>query len=307
MIEREFEMMAFTLITGLLAAAAAQQTDTVVSVDPGSRLVLESFRGEVTIRAWDRNEMRVVGDHSRRTAIDIDRSRSAVRLRADAWAGPAQVDYELTVPASMDIDIRGTFVSADIDGVEGEVTIYSTQGDISVRGGRGFIQLETVNGQVHLADAEGSVEARSTNGAVTVTNFSGDITASSVNGRITLDGIESSDVRAETTSGGVYYDGTIVDGGRYTLSTHSGDVVVALADGVNATFGVSTFSGNLDTAFPVTVTGTRTRGRPFSFTLGDGSARVELQSFSGDIELTRRGAVRRRDRQEHAHSGRIDQ
>jgi DUF4097 and DUF4098 domain-containing protein YvlB len=104
-----------------------------------------------------------------------------------------------------------------------------------------------------------------------------------------LDGIESDDVRAETTSGGVFFDGTIVDGGRYTLSTHSGDVVVAMQEGVNGTFSVSTFSGNLDTAFPVTVTGTRRRGRPFSFTLGDGSARVELQSFSGDIELTRRG------------------
>jgi len=294
--ERELEMLAFTLITGLLAAATVQQTDTIVSVDPGARLVIESFRGEVTVRTWDRNEMRVVGEHSRRTVVDIDRSRSSVRLRADAWAGPAQVDYEITVPASMGVDIRGTFVNADIDGVEGEVTVFSTQGDISVRGGSGFIQLETVNGRVDLEGAEGSVEARSTNGSVTVTDAVGDIAVSSVNGRITLLGIESSDVRAETTSGGVYYDGTIVDGGRYTLSTHSGDVVVGMQEGVNATFDVSTYSGNLDTAFPVTVTGTRARGRPFSFTLGDGSARVDLQSFSGDIELTRRGAVRRRDR-----------
>ena len=287
-------MVAFTLLTGLLTVAAVQQTDTVVSVDPGARLVIESFRGEVTVRAWDRNEMRVVGDHSSRTVVDIDQSRSSVRLRADAWAGPAQVDYEITVPVSMDIDIRGTFVSADIDGVEGEIRVFSTMGDINVRGGREFIQLETVNGRVELEGAEGSVDVQSTNGRVTVTDVRGDIAARSVNGRITLLGIESSDVRAETTSGGVYYDGTIVDGGRYTLSTHSGDVVVAMPDAVNATFGVSTFSGNLDTAFPITVTGTRTRGRPFDFTLGDGSARIELQSFSGDIELTRRGAGRRR-------------
>ena len=143
-------------------------------------------------------------------------------------------------------------------------------------------------------DADGSIDVQSTNGRVSVTNVRGDITAASVNGRITLQGIESSDVRAETTSGGVYYDGTIMDGGRYILSTHSGDVVVAMPEGVNATFGVSTYSGNLDTVFPVTVTGTRARGRPFNFTLGDGSARVELQSFSGDIELTRSGAGRRR-------------
>ena len=287
-------MVVLTIMAGMLTVAAVQQTDTVVSVEPGSRLVIESFRGEVTVNTWDRHEMRVVGDHSSRTYVEIDRSRSAVRLSADTWAGPAQVDYEITVPVSMDIDIRGTFVSANIDGVEGEIRVFSTNGDIDVRGGRGFVQLETVNGRVELAGAAGNVDVQTTNGRVTIVDATGDITAESVTGSITLDGIESSEVRAETTSGGIYYDGTIVDGGRYSLSAHSGDVVVAMSEGVNATFSVSTFSGNLDTAFPVTVTGTRSRGRPFSFTLGDGSARVELQSFSGDIELTRSGAGRRR-------------
>ncbi len=286
--------LTLTLMAGMLTVAAVQQTDTVVTVDPGSRLVIESFRGEVTVNTWDRNEMRVIGDHSRRTFVEIDRSRSGMRLRADGYAGPAQVDYEITVPASMDLDVRGTFVSAYVDGVEGEIRVFSTNGDIDVRGGGGFIQLETVNGRVELAGAEGNVDVQTTNGRVTVTDVTGDITAQSVTGSVTLENIVSSDVRAETTSGGVYYDGTIEDGGRYTLSTHSGDVVVAMQEGVNATFGVSTYSGNLDTDFPVTVTGTRAQGRPFSFTLGDGSARIELQSFSGDIELTRRGAGRRR-------------
>ena len=286
-------MVGITLMTGLAVAVAVQQTDTVVAVDPDSRLVIESFRGEVVISTWDRNEMRVIGDHARRTYIDVSASRSAVRLRADARAGPAQVDYELTLPASMDIDIRGTFIHADIDGAEGEVRVFTTQGDIEVRGGRGFVRLETVNGRVRLENADGSLDVRSTNGSVTVLNATGDVTASSVNGRVTLEGIESDDVRAETTSGGVYFDGSIVNGGRYRLSTHSGDVVVAMQEGVNANFSVSTFSGNLDSAFPVTVTGTRRRGRPFNFTLGDGGARVELQPFSGDIELTRRGRGRR--------------
>ncbi len=286
-------MLALTLLTGLFTTAIAQQTDTIVSVDPGSRLVIESLRGELTVRTWDRDEMRVVGDHSSRTSIDIVRSRSATRLRADAWAGPANVDYEITIPASMGVDIRGTFISTDIDGVEGDVSVFSTQGSISVRGGSGFVTLETVNGSVDLEGATGRVDLRSTNGRVRVIDVAGDITATSVSGSVTLEGIESSDVRAETTSGSVSYDGTIVNDGRYTLSTHSGSVVLAMPDDVNATFGVSMFSGNLDTDFPVTVTGTRARGRPFSFTIGDGSARVELQSFSGDIELIRRRANRR--------------
>ncbi len=287
-------MLALTLLTGLLAAVAAQQTDTLVALAPGSRLVIEDFRGRVTVRAWDRNELRVVGDHSRRTSIDVVRSGSSVRVRADSWGGPGHVDYEVTVPTYTDIDVRGTLVSADIDGVEGEVRVFSTQGDIDVSGGRGFVRLETVNGRISVAGSEASVDARSTNGGVTVTDVRGDIWASSVSGSVRLEDIESPDVTAETTSGSVYYDGTIEDDGRYTLSTHSGNVVLAMPEDVNATFGVSMFSGNLDTEFPVTVTGTRRRGRPFSFTMGDGSARVEVQSFSGNIELVQRRSGGRR-------------
>jgi len=289
-------MLALTILTGMLTAAGLQQTDTLISVPPGSRLVMESFRGHVTINGWDRDEMRVEGDHSRRTYFDVDRSGRTMRIRADSWGGPAEVDYEIFAPASMDIDIRGTFVSADIDGVEGEVRIYTTMGSINVRGGGSVVRAETVNGSVTVEDAIAEVVASSTNGSVTVTNVRGDITASSVSGSVWLEGIESSGVTAETTSGSVHYDGTIEDGGRYTLSTHSGSVVLAMPENVNASFGVSVFSGNLDTEFPVTVTGTRRRGAPINFTIGDGSARVELQSFSGDVELIRRRSGRRRGR-----------
>ena len=82
-------MVTLTIMVGMLTVAAVQQTDTVVAIDPGSRLVIESFRGEVTVDTWDRNEMRVIGDHSSRTLVEIDQTRSGVRLGADGYAGPA--------------------------------------------------------------------------------------------------------------------------------------------------------------------------------------------------------------------------
>jgi hypothetical protein len=59
---------------------------------------------------------------------------------------------------------------------------------------------------------------------------------------------------------------------------------------VDATISVSTFSGDFESDVPVQLTEQR-RGRQFSFTLGSGSARVELQSFSGDIRLVHAGAA----------------
>ena len=280
--------MLTTVLTGaLLSAAAMQQTDTTVSVEPGSRLEIASFRGEVVIRTWPRNEVQVLADHSTRTDVRIGTWGSTVRLEAESYRGPASVDYDLTVPADMDIEVRGTFVSVDMDGVGGEVRAHTTQGDLRVAGGKGYISLRSTQGRVEVDGAEGSVVAQTVTGSLMVTNSSGDIEAETTSGNVTLENIRSADVRAVTTSGRVHFSGEVRDGGRYVLSSHSGNVVAAVQEGFNASVTASTFSGNLESAFPITVTGNFGRGRRMTFTMGDGSARMELESFSGNIELRR--------------------
>ena len=53
---------------------------------------------------------------------------------------------------------------------------------------------------------------------------------------------------------------------------------------------MSTFSGSLESDFPVTIGGRegRNRGRDLQFTLGGGGARVTVETFSGDENLERR-------------------
>ena len=87
--------------------------------------------------------------------------------------------------------------------------------------------------------------------------------------------------------GDVTYDGSIRDDGRYKLTTHDGDVMVSIAAGTNATIEVATFDGEFVADFPIQITGAQ-GSRKFSFVIGDGSARLELHSFDGNIELLRR-------------------
>ena len=79
--------------------------------------------------------------------------------------------------------------------------------------------------------------------------------------------------------------------GRYALSTHNGDVTVTVAEGTSASVSVSTFNGEFESAFPVTLTETR-KGKRFNFTIGGGSAQVTLESFQGTIQLVRPGEFR---------------
>ncbi len=116
---------------------------------------------------------------------------------------------------------------------------------------------------------------------------SGDVDASTVNG----------DVDASTVNGDVEYTGTIRDGGRYSIATHNGDITVAIPEGSNVTVSVASFSGDFESAFPVQLT--ETRRKRFTFVLGSGKARMELESFSGTIALERPGSRRSRNRNRH--------
>jgi hypothetical protein len=80
--------------------------------------------------------------------------------------------------------------------------------------------------------------------------------------------------------------GEVRGDGRYHLSSHDGDVTLT-APSLDATITISTFEGEFTSDFPVTVNAT---GRKLTFTLGAGRARVELESFDGEVALLRGGA-----------------
>ena len=64
---------------------------------------------------------------------------------------------------------------------------------------------------------------------------------------------------------------------------------VSIPERANVTVSVATFSGDFDSSFPVTLKDKQKHR--FTFTLGTGSARLELESFDGSINLRRPGQV----------------
>jgi DUF4097 and DUF4098 domain-containing protein YvlB len=268
--------------------AAVQETDTTFAVAVNVRLDLTVMRGEVVIRTWERSAMRVIADHSRSARLDVSGTRSSVRVRMrDGAGGMSNVDLELTVPRSTSLQINGTFLDSDIRGVEGDVSVQSVQGDIYVSGGRGRISLHSVQGDIESHGASGRIDLNSSNGDIVIAEADGEITVETLNGEIEMDGIRSSSVDATTVNGEVDYRGTIENNGRYSFSTHNGDITLIIPPDASATFTVSTFSGEFDTDFPITLTETSSTGKRLEFTLGDGSARIALSSFGGTIQLVR--------------------
>lgn len=284
--------MLTTIAGGILAAAlaAAPQTDTTFSVQPGARLEVNNMGGEIAVRAWDRNEVRIQAEHSSRTRVDVRNTGSVVTVRAGSGYGPANiVDYRITVPASMALDLSGMHTDIDVQGTQAEVKAQTVQGEVSIRGGRS-VSARSVSGEVSVEGARGDVRASTTSENVRVASAVGEVIAETVSGDIFLERIDSRRVEAGTVSGDVFYDGTIQDRGRYSFVTHSGDVVASVPERADVKVSIASIDGDLDASFPVTFVGDD-RGRRQSFVLGSGSAQLEMETFSGDVLLRRPGEV----------------
>lgn len=297
-------MLLFTLAGALLAGMPQQQqfdTDTTVSVSAGTRLSLENVGGEVTIRAWDRNQVRIQATHSSRTRVGIRVSESVLRLTPQGSRGMGvmggMVDYVLTVPAAMDIQLGGMFADVSIEGTRGSVSVNTVEGNISVKGGAGTLELATVNGKVTVEGANARLNVRAVSEDIELTNVQGEIQAETVSGDVTLTRIDGRRVEAQSVSGDVRFDGTLRPDGTYSLLTHSGDVIVAIPENASILIQTAVANGDVSASFDLPASERSSRRRQ-QFRLGSGSATLELETFSGDIRLVRPSEIRTRNRED---------
>ncbi len=135
------------------------------------------------------------------------------------------------------------------------------------------------------------MQATTVNEGIRLSNVSGDMAAETTNGDIVIENAQTSSLDASTVNGDVTFNGTMRDGGTYRLTTHGGDIRVGLGGAANATVFVRTFQGDFNADFPIQLPegqSARSGSKRFNFTLGTGSARIELQSFNGDILVARK-------------------
>jgi DUF4097 and DUF4098 domain-containing protein YvlB len=112
----------------------------------------------------------------------------------------------------------------------------------------------------------------------------------SVSGDVRLERIAAGEVVAESVSGDLLYSGEIRGKGSYDFKTVSGDVTLEIPGGAGAEVSGSTFSGDVSSSFALkgesSQYGSRQRIRG---TIGDGAARIRLESLSGDLNLREAG------------------
>src|SRR5213594_4369008 len=269
-------------------------TDQTVNVAKGTKLDVNNFAGDINIKVWDRDAVRVEVNHSDREAVDIKQGDQMLTVRSRSLRGgpPRSLDYVITVPKWMAINVNGTYADVTVDGVGGDVTVETNRGDINLTGGSGVITLKSIQGQVTAQKAKGRIEVRAVNEGMHLSDISGDLSAETTNGSIILDRIDSGNVDLYAVNGNISFDGPIKDKGLYRLTTHNGLVAMPIPEKVNAMLTVRTYNGGFRSTFQLGSDTAERRNKRFTLTLGNGSAHVELESFGGTISLRRPGEPR---------------
>jgi hypothetical protein len=293
---------ATVLMIATLAAPAPQerqgrapQTDETVAVTKGARLTVDNFAGEVVIKAWDRDSLRVQAHHGGRTKVSIRTTPGAVIVGAQQ-STPTSVDYEITAPAWMPIKVVGTYIFISIEGAQSEVSAETTRGDVVVRGGTGTVTAKSIQGEVTVEGARGRVIASSVNEGVHAIGVSGELSVETTNGDISLTQMKSQSIEASTINGDIEFEGTPADRGRYVFTTHNGDINVAVPESSNVSFSVRTYNGSFSPGLKVSgpPRSEVRQGRRTTYTLGNGSAEMELETFGGSIRLLTPGSLKSR-------------
>ena len=300
------------LALGATAARAQEAVNRTVPSAPTGLVEVYNPSGSVRVVGWDTPEIRVTGELGRGTErLEVEGGPENTTIRVVLPRSGHNIggsDLEIRLPSGKRLVVRSTSADVAVSRVSGDVTVTSVSGELDVEAASPTVRLTTTSGDVRVTGTAGeSLEASSVSGdvevaatapAISARSVSGDlrvttgaerITANTVSGDARVGGSRIQVLSFESVSGNLTLEGALQRGATVNVQSHSGDVEVALPAAVSADFQVSSFSGDISTAFggEVRRTNRYAPGRELRFSTGDGGL-VSIKTFSGNVRLRKR-------------------
>ena len=287
------------LLLPLLGGAAQAGTRTVDErrdAAPAGTVEIEGVSGSFTITGWEKAEVQIQGKLDERIELDFTREgdHTIIEFRFPKrsglnWGGD-ECDLTIRVPEGSDLTTR--VVSADLTAalVKGEVDLETVSGQVEVRDAPRRVRAKSVSGSVRILAETMNVVAESVSGSVLLRGSGGQAELASVSGDVEVQAGSFTDLEVSSVSGNVRFAGRFSDHARGELSSHSGTVEVIVPVDTSADFSVETFSGSIQSDFggEVERTSQYVPGKELEFSLGSGSGRIEVSSFSGSVRLIKK-------------------
>ena len=272
-----------TVFAGVSVHAQGRRFERHFTVQGKPVVTVQNAMGRIQVRAWDKQEVMILGQRGS-TNVEVDTEQVGNRieiatrvLSANTNPDALRADYDISVPAESELQVRSD---------SGNVTVDSVHGDMS---------FDTVAADLALQDVEGYLVVKSIGGSTTCTRCSGRLDATSISGDFKLLQPTMDNVRVQTSSGNILFDGGFMNRGIYVLKNYSGTIEVRFSSTDSFDVRATSLYGNVINQAPVvpdrhSMPAPRSTGLAKSLfgTMNDGRAKVELSSFNGTIKISKR-------------------
>jgi len=160
---------------------------------------------------------------------------------------------EIDLPVGATLSLSGKSIDTSVDSIK-KVSVETVSGDISVRNVISGVNAKTYEGDITVEESKGALMLDSTSGNIVVFEAGpseiGDVFKAKTNsGAITLQRLLHRQIDVRSTSGSVFFNGDILNGGSYNFDTTNGSIKLAIPQGssfqLSATYAFGKFASEL--------------------------------------------------------------
>jgi DUF4097 and DUF4098 domain-containing protein YvlB len=278
-----------------VAALASTPINETRPLDADGKVEISNLKGRIQVRAWDQPQVRIRGSLGRgveKLEIGPGGSELEIKVRyprrtSDNNSEPT--DLVIDVPTLASLDVDGVAVEISVTGTAGRsLEINSVSGNISVAGAPREADIESVSGDLRLTLNSADVSAQSVSGSVTLRGrLDGEVSVETVSGNITVDtrGERLRKLSSNSVSGNATLQAALADGGSINSESVSGNIKVVAPKSLSAEVKGESFSGHLRAPGAKIDKPQFGPGSSFEHRYGAGSGDIQLETFSGSVEL----------------------
>jgi len=284
-------------------AMASTPINLSKDIRPDAKVTIDNVKGEVTVTAWDKNQIQVsgtLGDGARPLEIDGDNREVDIHVEGDekkgnwlSWGNDTRMQptvLNIRVPRSVSVSINVVSAPVSMDGLDGgKIDVDSVSGRVRANLRSPEVTMQTVSGTIDLAGRAGKADLQTVSGDITAPSVTDRVEAQTVSGRMTVGGGPWKEANFSTVSGDTQVTGGLVRDGKLTVDSMSGDVQIQLPGDTSARLEASTFSGDLRSDFGTPSKGEDGPGKELKTIIGSGNGTIHVESFSGDVRIRGQG------------------
>lgn len=210
------------------------------------------------------------------------------------------VTFNVSAPENTEISVRTLSGNVRVSNIKGELSLSSMSGNVVVQDAPRLASAASTSGNVEILNtkSETPIEATTVSGNILLRQVTApSVQLESVSGSVRMTELQTPRLDVQSVAGTVEFNSPIQKNGRYDLQSHAGNVQVIVMGNVGFEFDANTFNGtvrldmgsnDLKVEQPTRAGARGGRQRSQRGVFGDGSALIDITTFSGNVTISRR-------------------